>query len=119
MGPDSRSVNGPVHGTDVPVYLCEDPNSRLGVILGTGFNIAVMSPTDNPGQTNSANQSENGNDKWTVYNSEIGSFGDNGELEEFLTSFDRLVHNGEMSIHKGEQILEKMITGKYLAELFR
>ena len=26
--------------------LAEDPNSRLGVILGTGFNIAVMSPSD-------------------------------------------------------------------------
>ena len=79
-----------------------------------------MSPTDNPGQSEgSSRQSENGNDKWTVYNSEIGSFGDNGELEEFLTSFDRVVHNVEMSTHKGEQILEKMITGKYLAELFR
>ena len=86
--------------------LAEDPNSRLGVILGTGFNIAVMSPTET-------------SDKWTVYNSEIGSFGDNGELEDILTSFDRVVHNGEMSTHKGEQILEKMITGKYLAELFR
>ena len=94
--------------------LAEDPNSRLGVILGTGFNIAVMSPSDS---TNSTDQSDT--DKWTVYNSEIGSFGDNGELEDILTSFDRVVHNGEMSTHKGEQILEKMITGKYLAELFR
>merc|ERR1712131_129341 len=99
--------------------LAEDPNSRLGVILGTGFNIAVMSPTEKPEQTDFNNQTENCNDKWAVYNSEIGSFGDNGELEEILTSFDRVVHNGEMSTHKGEQILEKMITGKYLAELFR
>jgi len=99
--------------------LAEDPNSRLGVILGTGFNIAVMSPTETSNSTDPTNQSETGTDKWTVYNSEIGSFGDNGELEDILTSFDRVVHNGEMSTHKGEQILEKMITGKYLAELFR
>ena len=52
--------------------LAEDPNSRLGVILGTGFNIAVMSPSDS---TNPTDESENGNDKWTVYNSEIGSLG--------------------------------------------
>lgn len=96
--------------------LAEDPNSRLGVILGTGFNIAVMSPTETPGSNPT---SQSAHEKWTVYNSEIGSFGDNGELEDILTSFDRVVHNGEMSTHKGEQILEKMITGKYLAELFR
>ena len=97
--------------------LAEDPNSRLGVILGTGFNIAIMSPTKNSDSTNPTNQTDN--DKWTVYDSEIGSFGDNGKLEDIITSFDGVVHNGEMSTHKGEQILEKMITGKYLAELFR
>ena len=92
---------------------------RMQLLWFDCFNITVMSPTETFGSTNPTDHSENGNDKWTVYNSEIGSFGDNGELEDILTSFDRVVHNGEMSTHKGEQILEKMITGKYLAELFR
>ena len=48
-----------------------------------------MSPTETFDSTNPTDQSENGNDKWTVYNSEIGSFGDNGGLKDILMSCDK------------------------------
>merc|ERR1711953_1130139 len=84
--------------------LAEDPNTRLGLILGTGFNVALLRP---------------GVGHWTSVNSLLGNFGDGGEMDDFLTCFDRALLTGEMSTHKNEQVLEKMITGKYIAEIFR
>ena len=88
-------------------------NTRVGVILGTGFNISIMMPEP-------ADPEAEVKRVWQSYNTEIGSFGTNSsQLDDIVTSYDKEIQYGEMSIHKGEQILEKMITGKYLGELFR
>ena len=50
-----------------------------------------MFPTETFGSTYHTDRSENGNDKWTVYNSEIGSFGDNGGLNRLVLVFTELV----------------------------
>jgi len=81
--------------------LAEDPNTRLGLILGTGFNVSLLRLVEN---------------EWHSVSSELGSL---SNLDEYLTCFDRTLLDSEMSTHPGEQVLEKMITGKYIAELFR
>ncbi|KAG9354860.1 hypothetical protein JZ751_001573 [Albula glossodonta] len=50
-------------------------------------------------------------------NTEWGAFGANGELEEFRLEYDRVVD--EMSINPGQQLYEKLISGKYMGELVR
>uniref|UniRef100_A0A1A7XGK5 Phosphotransferase n=1 Tax=Iconisemion striatum TaxID=60296 RepID=A0A1A7XGK5_9TELE len=50
-------------------------------------------------------------------NTEWGAFGDKGELEEFRLEYDRVVD--EASINPGQQLYEKLISGKYMGELVR
>ena len=57
--------------------LAEDPNTRLGLILGTGFNVSVLRL-----DTSDTN-------KWHSVSSELGNLGEGGELDEYLTCFDR------------------------------
>lgn len=52
-----------------------------------------------------------------VINLEWGAFGDNSELEDFYTKYDKVVD--ENSENSGQQIFEKMISGMYLGELLR
>ena len=59
-------------------FLAEDPNTRLGLILGTGFNVSVLLPGE----------------KWQSFSSEFGNYGENGELDDFLTCFDRILLDG-------------------------
>jgi len=52
-----------------------------------------------------------------VINLEWGAFGDNNELEDFVTKYDKLVDVS--SENRGQQIFEKMVAGMYLGELLR
>lgn len=52
-----------------------------------------------------------------IINLEWGAFGDNDELEDFLTKYDKVVD--ENSENAKQQIFEKMIAGMYLGELLR
>ena len=47
----------------------------------------------------------------------LGAFGDHGELDDVLTSFDKEVN--ENSCNVGKQTFEKLISGMYQGELVR
>ena len=52
-----------------------------------------------------------------IINTELGTFGDNEELEEFRTEWDRSLD--EYSHDRGSQFFEKMISLKYMGEIVR
>lgn len=52
-----------------------------------------------------------------VINLEWGAFGDNNEIQEIYTKYDKKVDDN--SANSGQQIFEKMISGMYLGELLR
>uniref|UniRef100_A0A8C9ZEN4 Hexokinase-2 n=1 Tax=Sander lucioperca TaxID=283035 RepID=A0A8C9ZEN4_SANLU len=58
-----------------------------------------------------------GDDGCMCVNMEWGAFGDNGELDDFCTQFDRIVD--DCSNNPGKQRYEKMISGMYLGEIVR
>jgi len=52
-----------------------------------------------------------------IINLEWGTFGENDELKEFHTIYDKLIDDS--SLNPTQQIFEKMISGMYLGELLR
>uniref|UniRef100_A0A669DYB3 Hexokinase-2 n=1 Tax=Oreochromis niloticus TaxID=8128 RepID=A0A669DYB3_ORENI len=88
----------------------EDPKCEVGLIVGTGTNACYMEEMHN------VELVEGDNGRMCV-NVEWGAFGENGELEEFCTEFDRLVD--ACSNYPGKQRYEKMISGMYLGEIVR
>ena len=52
-----------------------------------------------------------------IINTEWGAFGDNRCLDFVRTSWDQMVD--EISLNKGKQLFEKMISGMYMGELVR
>jgi hexokinase len=52
-----------------------------------------------------------------VINLEWGAFGDNKELQGFLTNYDR--HIDINSENRGQQTFEKMVSGLYMGDLLR
>lgn len=91
--------------------LSEHPSTRIGIIIGSGFNISFVH-TDNDDDVFE-------NQKFEIINSEIGSFGENGELDKVLTQYDRILQQSDFIYNKDEQTFEKMLTGRCLPELFR
>lgn len=85
-----------------------DPDCGMGVILGTGFNIAVRVATRRI--TKGVGDYVG---KGMIINMEAGNF--NKALP--LTRFDRLLDKN--SGNTGHQLAEKMISGKYLPQLVR
>ncbi|KAM9394008.1 hexokinase-2 isoform 2-T2 [Pholidichthys leucotaenia] len=88
----------------------EDPSCEVGLIVGTGTNACYMEEMHNV-------ELVEGNDGRMCINVEWGAFGDNGELDDFCTHFDRTVD--ECSNNPGRQRYEKMISGMYLGEIVR
>ncbi|XP_023253503.1 hexokinase-2-like [Seriola lalandi dorsalis] len=88
----------------------EDPNCEVGLIVGTGTNACYMEEMHNI-------ELVEGNDGCMCVNMEWGAFGDNGELDDFCTQFDRTVD--DCSNNPGKQRYEKMISGMYLGEIVR
>ncbi|KAG5840504.1 hypothetical protein ANANG_G00189510 [Anguilla anguilla] len=88
----------------------EDHSCEVGMIVGTGCNVCYMEEM----RTVELVEGEEGR---MCVNTEWGAFGDNGELEEFRLEYDRLVD--EMSLNPGQQLYEKLISGKYMGELVR
>uniref|UniRef100_A0A672ILV3 Hexokinase-2 n=1 Tax=Salarias fasciatus TaxID=181472 RepID=A0A672ILV3_SALFA len=77
---------------------------------GTGTNACYMEEMHNI-------ELVDGNDGRMCVNVEWGAFGDNGELDDFCTEFDRAVD--DCSNFPGKQRYEKMISGMYLGEIVR
>ncbi|XP_054906761.1 hexokinase-2 [Poeciliopsis prolifica] len=88
----------------------QDPKCELGLIVGTGTNACYMEEMHNI-------ETVEGNEGRMCVNVEWGAFGENGELDDFCTEFDRAVD--ESSNHPGKQRYEKMISGMYLGEIVR
>ncbi|KAM8866373.1 hexokinase-2 [Synchiropus picturatus] len=88
----------------------EDPKCEVGLIVGTGTNACYMEEMENI-------EVLEGDEGRMCVNIEWGAFGDNGELDDFFTCFDRLVD--ESSNNPGKQRYEKMIGGLYLGEIVR
>ncbi|KAM7018295.1 hexokinase-2 [Tautogolabrus adspersus] len=88
----------------------EDPNCEVGLIVGTGTNACYMEELRNV-------ELVEGADGRMCVNMEWGAFGENGELDDFCTEFDRIVD--ESSNNPGKQRYEKMISGMYLGEIVR
>ncbi|XP_032372013.1 hexokinase-2 [Etheostoma spectabile] len=88
----------------------EDPKCEVGLIVGTGTNACYMEEMQNI-------ELVEGDDGCMCVNMEWGAFGDNGELDDFCTQFDRIVDDS--SNYPGKQRYEKMISGMYLGEIVR
>ncbi|XP_036382129.1 hexokinase-2 [Megalops cyprinoides] len=88
----------------------EDPQCEVGLIVGTGTNACYMEEMRNV-------EIVEGDEGRMCVNMEWGAFGDQGELDDFCTEFDRAVDDN--STNPGKQRYEKMISGMYLGEIVR
>jgi len=86
------------------------PDCQIGLIVGTGSNACYMEQSKNV-ELISSNVGD------MCINMEWGAFGDDGALEDFRNTYDRLVDDA--SINAGRQLFEKMISGMYLGEIVR
>lgn len=104
-----------VNDTTGTLMSCAHKNRdcRLGLIVGTGTNACYMERLENvetwTGDIDDPQQ--------VIINTEWGAFGDNGCLEFLRTSFDHQID--EVSLNKGKQLFEKMISGMYMGEIAR
>ncbi|XP_043094942.1 hexokinase-2 isoform X2 [Puntigrus tetrazona] len=88
----------------------EDPQCEVGLIVGTGTNACYMEEMSNV-------ELVDGDQGRMCVNMEWGAFGDDGELDDVCTEFDRAVD--DQSTYPGKQRYEKMISGMYLGEIVR
>ncbi|XP_076830872.1 hexokinase HKDC1 [Brachyhypopomus gauderio] len=88
----------------------EDPKCEIGLIAGTGSNVCYMEEMKNIGTVE-------GDEGRMCVNTEWGGFGDNDNIEDIRTRFDREVDEGSLNV--GKQRFEKMTSGMYLGEIVR
>ncbi|XKL62282.1 hypothetical protein PGB90_002115 [Kerria lacca] len=92
----------------------EEPDTRIGLIVGTGCNACYTERIENVKNTDAPiDQSK----PFMIINCESGNFGADGVLDDILTEFDKTLDSA--SSHKREQIYEKLIAGRYLGEIMR
>lgn len=91
-----------------------DPDTKIGVILGTGTNAAYVEDCDNL-----RNKLDNDiqADKMLV-NIEWGAFGD-GKGREYLPLTSADIKIDAETVNPGKQAFEKMVSGMYLGEVAR
>ncbi|MGH0127911.1 UNVERIFIED_CONTAM: hypothetical protein FKN15_032741 [Acipenser sinensis] len=88
----------------------DDQYCEVGAIVGTGTNACYMEEMRHIDLVE-------GDEGRMCINTEWGSFGDDGSLEDIRTKFDRDIDLG--SINPGKQLFEKLISGMYMGELVR
>uniref|UniRef100_A0A3B4E5W3 Hexokinase-2 n=1 Tax=Pygocentrus nattereri TaxID=42514 RepID=A0A3B4E5W3_PYGNA len=88
----------------------EDPKCEIGLIAGTGSNVCYMEAMKNI-------EVVEGDNGQMCVNTEWGGFGDNDNIEDIRTKFDREVDQGSLNV--GKQRFEKMTSGMYLGEIVR
>uniref|UniRef100_UPI00358ECACA hexokinase-1-like n=1 Tax=Myxine glutinosa TaxID=7769 RepID=UPI00358ECACA len=88
----------------------QDPKCEVGLIIGTGSNCCYMEEMRNV----EILPTENGR---MCINMEWGGFGDDGCLNDLLTSYDDSVD--KFSLNPGRQRFEKLMSGMYLGEIVR
>ncbi|XP_029950916.1 putative hexokinase HKDC1 isoform X6 [Salarias fasciatus] len=87
----------------------EDPQCQVALIAGTGSNVCYMEEVKNI--ENDADFSK------MCINTEWGGLGDDGTLDDIMTSDDTEVDQN--SINPGKQRFEKLTSGMYLGEIVR
>ncbi|XP_038071150.1 hexokinase-2-like isoform X2 [Patiria miniata] len=88
-------------------------NCHIGLIIGTGINAAYMEQLSNVGTW----KGDHNEPRQVVINIEMGGFGDDGVIEFVRTEIDYDLDS--RTVNKGNQLVEKMISGKYLGEVAR
>ncbi|KAL6113233.1 hkdc1 [Pungitius sinensis] len=101
-----------VNDTVATMMTCgfDDQQCEVGLIIGTGTNACYMEELRHIDLVE-------GDEGRMCVNTELGAFGDDGGLKDYITEFDRDLDAA--SNNPGKQILEKMVGGMYLGELVR
>jgi hexokinase len=107
LGVDIKAVVNDTVGT-LMSHAYSEPETLIGVILGTGTNAAYVEKAANVPKW----KSDTGE---IIINTEWGNFGAKGELP--MTDFDIALDKN--SANPGNQRFEKMISGMYLGEITR
>ncbi|XP_029950894.1 putative hexokinase HKDC1 isoform X3 [Salarias fasciatus] len=107
----------------------EDPQCQVALIAGTGSNVCYMEEVKNiekskeymrkpngEGQGGNGQHSDADFSKMCI-NTEWGGLGDDGTLDDIMTSDDTEVDQN--SINPGKQRFEKLTSGMYLGEIVR
>ncbi|CAF4696111.1 unnamed protein product [Rotaria sp. Silwood1] len=116
---DEKNINvecvGLVNDTVGTLMTCayKNPNTAIGLILGTGTNACYIESLDRIGTWNG----DYNEPKQVIVNMEWGAFGNNNRLNHLRTKYDEEVDLS--SINPGKQIFEKMISGMYMGEIVR
>lgn len=92
----------------------DDPNTCIGLILGTGCNGAYIERSEKVSRWQGGRTSDSDT---VIIDAEFGAFGDNGCSDFLKTKFDRQID--AMSLFPGSFTLEKYFSGKYLGDLVR
>lgn len=90
-----------------------EPKCLIGLIVGTGCNACYVEKLDKVELWNGPLEGP----PTVIINTEWGAFGEQGELEEVQTKWDRIID--KMTPNPGKQIYEKLISGMYLGEIVR
>ncbi|ODQ66054.1 putative hexokinase HXK1 [Nadsonia fulvescens var. elongata DSM 6958] len=93
-----------------------DPETRMGLIFGTGCNAAYMETVKNIPKLKGLLPDDIDGDTLMAINCEWGGF-DNENIILPKTKWDRIID--EESPRPGEQSFEKMVAGLYLGEVLR
>jgi hexokinase len=88
-----------------------DPQTYVGVILGTGANAAYVESISQIGKWKGSNETGE-----MIINTEWGAFDEEHSVIPF-TKYDKILDRA--SLNAGYQIYEKMIGGMYLGEVVR
>lgn len=85
------------------------------VVIGYGCNSSYLEETKNITKFNAKEAGYN-HEKMVVV-TEWEEFGNNGELDDILTVYDKEVD--QASVHKGKQLIDKLTGALYLGDLVR
>ncbi|KAM3877176.1 hexokinase HKDC1-like [Diretmus argenteus] len=88
----------------------EDPQCEIGLIAGTGTNLCYMEEMSNI-------EKKSGGKQRMCINTEWGALGEDGCLDDIITSYDTEVDRE--SLNHGKQRFEKLTSGMYLGEVVR
>ncbi len=91
-----------------------EPRCRVGLIVGTGCNACYL---EHEGNADTWEGDGDDGEETMVVNTEWGAFGECGELDFIMTSWDQSVDNE--SINPGMHVYEKMISGMYMGDIVR
>jgi len=107
--------------SNVTALLCggieTNAKCKIGLILGAGINASYLENIDEIRTINRRSAKIPNSAEEMVINTELGSFGDNKELDFLRTQWD--ISLDEETHDAGSQIFEKMISKQHMGEIIR